>query len=250
MEISLEWYEILLLAIAGLLAGVINILAGSGSIFTLGIMSFFNIPGLVANGSNRLGILLFGLTGSYKFYKKGQLQVRKALIPLVIAISGAIIGAYIGTLVSNDGFEFILGFVFLGFLFIVLKEPQKKWKPSSSLKPFVNLMMFPLGFYAGFIQVGTGIVLLVLLKMLWGEQYQKLNPIKVFIITALNIVAFIIYAGSNMVMWEAALALSIGQIVGANIGVSVNSMRRNLEPAIKIVLVFVLIMSIIKLWWI
>lgn len=241
--------ELLGLAVAGFLAGVINILAGSGSVFTLGIMSLIGIPGTIANGTNRLGILLFGITGSYKFYQKNELDFLSSWKYVIYCLIGAVFGALLGTHISNKGFEWLLAFIFLFFVFILWKQPQKQLKLDSKLKPLIPLIMLVIGFYGGFIQVGTGIFLLVVLKLIIGERFQQLNPLKVLIITLFNAVALAIYYFGDMVNWEAAIALSVGQVLGAVIGVRFNRSSRNLDTPIRYFLMIFCAFSAIKLWF-
>jgi hypothetical protein len=245
----MTWIEISGLIIAGFLAGVINILAGSGSVFTLGIMSLIGIPGTIANGSNRLGILLFGITGSYKFYQKKELDIVSSWKHILFCTIGAVVGAYVGTLVSNKGFEWVLALIFLAFIYVLWKQPEKSWKVSNFSKPVIPVIMFLIGIYGGFIQVGTGIFLLVILKMILAEKFQQLNPLKVFIITLFNLLAFGIYWLGDMVNWEAAIALSIGQILGALLGVRFNRSKLNLEQPIRYFLMLICGLSAIKLWF-
>jgi len=108
--------------------------------------------------------------------------------------------------------------------------------------------MFLIGLYAGFIQIGTGIALLLVLKILLDKQFQQLNPLKVFIITLINLIALIIFSIGELIDWPVAISLSVGQVVGSIIGVKLNSSKYNLERVIRIVLILLITVSIGKFW--
>ena len=88
--------------LAGLAAGFINTLAGSGSLITLSLMAFLGIPLDVANGSNRVGVLFQNLTGINSFQQKGLIDWRGGLMLAVPAMIGSFIGARIAADLNED----------------------------------------------------------------------------------------------------------------------------------------------------
>lgn len=245
---DLTFQNTILLIIAGLLAGIINILAGSGSILTLGLMAILGIPANIANATNRLGILIFGISGSFQFHKKGELDLKQSKKAIIICFIGGILGAIGATLISKEGLNIVLGCVFFIFLFIVGFQTEKRLKLSAKSSPYINPSMFLIGMYAGFIQIGTGIALLLVLKILLNQKFQKLNPLKVFIITGINLLALIVFYFGDLINWPVAIVLSVGQIIGSVIGVKINSSKMDLELPIRITLLILILISIGKFW--
>jgi uncharacterized membrane protein YfcA len=84
----MEWYKILLLIGAGIAAGFINTIAGSGSLLTLPLFMAFGLPAPVANGTNRIGILLQSLVGVFSFKKQNLLDFSSAFKLLFLPLSG------------------------------------------------------------------------------------------------------------------------------------------------------------------
>ena len=234
--------------IGGLIAGLINTISGSGSIITLSLMAFFGIPLDVANGTNRIGILTHGIKSSYSFHQRGELELKKYWPLILICIAGAIGGTITALLISNDTFNLALGFIFLLLLLILIFEPQKRIKAGSKFKNALPYLMFPIGFYGGFIQVATGIFLLTILHVLTGKKLQSLNPIKVFIIMLFNIPALLLFIWGGKINWELGIALAVGQYFGALFGVKINSTKRNIEPILKTFLIVLILISIGRFW--
>ena len=243
-----EFQFILLGILGGLLAGIINTLSGSGSIITLSLMAFFGIPLDVANGTNRVGILAHGIKSAYSFHKQGDLQLKNYWAIILICSFGAVCGTITALYISSKAFNSALGFIFLGLLFMLIFEPQKKFKQNQKWNKWLPLLMLPIGFYGGFIQVATGIFLLTVLYALTGKKIQALNPIKVFIIMIFSIPSLLLFIWGGKVNWQLGVAFAAGQYVGAIIGVRINSIKRNIEPFLKVMLILLVLISIGKFW--
>ena len=97
----MEIWEIVVLSLVGIVAGWLNVLAGGGSMLTVPIMIFMGMPGPVANGTNRLAIILQNITAVATFAKKGFHNFKLSLSLSVAASIGAVFGAQVG--VSLDG---------------------------------------------------------------------------------------------------------------------------------------------------
>ena len=104
----IEIQDILLCVFAGLFAGIINTLAGSGSIITLSLLAFLGLPANVANGTNRIGLLFQSSASSLKFYKQGELSVSNRIGLLFVTVFGAVIGVVIASRITVSNFENIL----------------------------------------------------------------------------------------------------------------------------------------------
>jgi uncharacterized membrane protein YfcA len=247
MEFGLTYH--FLFIIIGVVAGIINILAGSGSILTLGIMSLMGIPADVANGTNRIGIVLFGVSGVYQFNKKSSLDFKLSFPLVILSLIGALFGTLTALKISKDGFEFILGCVFFVLFFVVWLKPEEKIGKHHTFPKFlIYLAIVLVGFYAGFIQVGAGVILLIVLKILLQQNYTALNPIKLIVITAANILALILFTNGGLINWEIGISLAIGQIIGSYYGVKINQSDLNVNSIIQASLLVLITLSVLKFW--
>jgi hypothetical protein len=244
----IEIQDILLCIVAGLSAGIINTLAGSGSIITLSLLSFLGLPPNIANGTNRIGLLFQSSASSFKFYKQGELSFRNRSVLLIFTVSGAVVGVFTASRLSDSNFENILGGIFVLLFFVVLLKPQKYLVNASFLEKCLPLIFGVIGFYAGFIQAGAGVFMLAIMHSVWGKPLTELNPLKVFIILLINIVALIGYAWAGQIDWQFGFALAGGQLLGGLIGVRLNNFKKRIEPVVKIVLLLLILISIVKFW--
>lgn len=239
---------ILLCVLGGFAAGVINTLAGSGSLITLSLLSFLNIPTNVANGTNRIGLFFQGATGTAKFFQLKSLSLKGKWKIIFITLLGTCFGIYTASVLSVKTFEFIIGCIFLGLFFVVLFRPEKKIKSNNNITFFMPVIFGLIGFYAGFIQAGAGVFMLAVMHAVWKEPFTALNPLKVFLIFCINILALVGYAFVGLVNWELGCYLAIGQILGSFLGVRLNSYKKGVEPVIRFLLLMLIAISVFKFW--
>lgn len=244
----IEFKDILLCVTAGLGAGVLNTIAGSGSIITLSLLTFLGLPIHIANGTNRIGLLFQSSTSSMKFFQQGDLTLKGKLSLIVFSILGAIAGVYAASHLDVEDFQKTVGGIFCLLFLIVLFKPQNYISQSPLLVKLMPIVFGVIGFYAGFIQAGAGVFMLALMHAVWGKSFTELNPLKVFIIFMINLIALIGYALVGQVNWSFGIALAVGQIFGALIGVRLNNLKKNIEPVIRLLLLGLIVVSIAKFW--
>ncbi|QDT81354.1 sulfite exporter TauE/SafE family protein [Gimesia maris] len=235
------WWHYLLLAGVGCIAGILNVLAGGGSLILMPIMVFLDIPGAVTNGTVRIAILGQNLTAVAGFKQKGFSDYRLSLTLALCALPGTVIGAFLGTKLSNAWFNRVLAIVMLGVLVTMILGNRKKKKPepkeeetsiSSSIdgnlsestvsEPSVSvtgyLLMVLAGFYGGFIQAGVGFILIAIIHNLMNIDLVRTNMHKVFIVAVYTIAAIGIFAWQGQIWWLTGLILMIGMSIGGWIG--------------------------------
>ena len=244
----MEMMDILLCFAAGLSAGVLNTLAGSGSIITLSLLSFLGLPAQIANGTNRIGLFFQGSVGSYQFFKQGDLSIKGKFNLILLTLIGTVLGVYTASQLNVRDFEYAVGGVFCLLFFVVLFKPQQYIKNSQRLTKLLPLIFGIIGFYAGFIQAGAGVFMLAFMHAVWGKSFTELNPLKVFLIFLINLFALAGYAYVGQVDWGVGLALAGGQIVGALVGVRLNNLKKNIEWAIRLLILTLIILSVSKFW--
>ena len=245
---------IIAIAIAGgFFAGFVNTLAGNGSAVTLTILSeIIGLPGNLANGTNRIGILAQTMFSLPIFLKNNQPAIRKGKRILIWILIGSVFGIWLAVSVSNEQFKTVFSYLMLVILGIVLVKP-KRWLQSTDLDyelPIVieAIVYLAIGFYAGFIQMGMGIIFLAVTVLIARYDLIDANAIKNIAVFLLTIIAIIIFHNQGMLDWKIGLTIAIGQASGGWTAArfATNNPKANLW-AYRI-LILVLIFAIIKLF--
>ena len=244
-----EVFQFALLFIFGVFAGIINVNAGGGSTLTLPLLLFLGLDGAVANGTNRIAILLQNVSAIFSFRNQNHSQFKLSFKLALFTLPGAIVGAYSAIHVSNELFEKILAVVMIGVI-VTMLLPKKNIVAISKLTKtqnfFVYLAMFGVGFYGGFIQVGVGFLLMASLHYLMKQSLVYVNMHKVFIVLIYTIPALLIFIYTDNVNWSFGLILASGNIIGAWWGVKFSV--KGGEKAIKIILIVAIGLMSLKLF--
>jgi len=235
--------------LAGLAAGFINTLAGSGSLITLSLMSFLGIPLDIANGSNRVGVLFQNITGIGSFQQKGLIDWRGGLMLAVPASIGSFVGARIAADLNEEVLSIILGIIMIVMLIVILVNP-KRWL-EGTLEEFEGrpsliqlVAFFLIGVYGGFIQAGVGIFLLAGLVLNAGYNLVRANAVKLLINMIFTAVALAVFVMNDQVNWQIGILLAIGNIAGAWIAARM-AVERGAE-FVRYVLIAVVVVSAMR----
>jgi len=249
LSIDLSLGEWVLFIVAGVFTGVINTLAGSGSLITLPIFIFIGgLPAPVANGTNRIGALFQSMLGVSAFARQGHLP-KQGLPWLVIpAILGAMLGSWLATGLDKSQMNTAIG-VLMVFMLIVLLVNPKRWiqpsepDPKRIRNPLTLLIFFGIGLYGGFIQAGVGIFLLAGLVLAARFELKFANPIKLLIVLCFNIPALYIFWINDQVHLGLGLAMALFQGIGTLLGVYVVAKVPNANVWIHRLLIAIVVIS-------
>ena len=219
----------------GYAAGLVNTLAGGGSMISLPILLLLGLDASTANGTNRIAILLQNVVGSWRYSRKGAGRSRLALTLAIPACLGAALGARLAIKIDQEIFRLVLGCVFAAMIPVLLARP-KRWlegaevatNPTSRTGPGTWLLFFGLGVYGGFLQAGIGIFILCALVLGTGHNLLNANAIKVLLIAIYTAVALAFFIGAGQVDWSIGLALACGNMAGAWTGVHLATTRGTL----------------------
>jgi uncharacterized membrane protein YfcA len=238
------------LALVGVLAGFLNVMAGGGSLVTIPVMVFMGVPGAVANGTNRVAILAQNLSATLTFMRRGYTDLRLSLTLTACAIPGAIAGALVGVRLDGPWFNRVLAVVMVAVMLIMQFDPGTQerasdHRPDRQQLLRGHLLMVAAGFWGGFIQIGVGFILMPILNRVMGFDLVRTNMHKVVIVAGYTVVALAIYASQLTVLWTLGAALALGMALGGYLGAHFTVTRG--EKLIRIVLNLVLIAFIIKL---
>ncbi len=216
----MAWYLYLAVVAAGFTAGFINTLAGSGSLVTLPLLIFIGLPANVANGTNRVAILLQNVVGASSFRQQKALDVRGALMLGIPAVAGSIVGANIAVNLNEEVMRRVIGVIMVVMLFVILLRP-KRWL-QGELRSMAGWprgwqlgLFFLIGMYGGFIQAGVGIFLLAGLVLGVGYDLVRANAVKVGIVLFFTVFALGVFLLNRQVDWSIGLVLAVGNMLGA-----------------------------------
>lgn len=213
-------YQKILLIVVGFIAGIINTLAGGGSLITLPVFIFLGLPPTIANGTNRISIVIQSITGTLGYRSKGIFTFPFNLYLGIIASVGAVIGAQIALVIDGAIFNKILAIIMIVVaVLLVFKTNTLKIEVPERLsgKYLVYAMIgfFFIGIYGGFINAGIGIVILLFLNRVNQLNLVKSNATKVVIVAVYSSVALAYFAYNDAIAWELGLWMALGTSFGA-----------------------------------
>jgi L-asparaginase / beta-aspartyl-peptidase len=243
----MSWIEIVVLIVSGVLVGFINTLAGGGSIISLSVLMFLGLPPNIANGTNRIAILMQTVTAVSSFKKQKVLETKKALTLAVPAAIGSIIGAFVAVDINAEIFEKAFAIIMLFMLVFILYKPQKylygrKELSDKKISFWQLILFFFIGIYGGFIHVGIGYFLLGGIVLGAGFDLVKANAIKVSIAFFITIVAFLVFVISGEVNFLYGIILGIGTIFGALIAARM-AVKKGVNFVRWVIVVLILVFS-------
>jgi uncharacterized membrane protein YfcA len=204
---------------AGFGSGFINTLAGSGSLITLPLLIFIGLPATVANGTNRVGVIIQNLVATESFRRQGILNLRDGLMLTIPATIGSLLGAQIAVNLNEEVMRRTIGALMVVMLVVILVKPNRwlRGRPDAGeQRPSIwqMLLFFAIGIYGGFIQAGVGVFLLAGLVLSVGYDLVKANAVKVLIIFCFTAMALVIFVINDQVLWGIGLLLAIGNALG------------------------------------
>jgi uncharacterized membrane protein YfcA len=216
----LAWYLYLAAIAAGCIAGFINTLAGSGSLVTLPLLIFLGLPANVANGTNRVGILLQNIVAVGSFRQQKVLDLRGGLMLSAPAVLGSVLGAQIAVNLDEQTMRRTIGALMIVMLIVMLVRPNRwlegRTEAIHQRPAWTQLLtFFAIGVYGGFIQAGVGIFLLAGLVLGAGYELVRANAVKNLIVLAFTISALIVFLLNGQVVWGLGLIMGIGNMLGA-----------------------------------
>lgn len=242
---TFEIHQAFILIVIGLMAGVINTLAGGGSNLSLPALMMYGLPADIANATNRVSVLMQSITATRGFYKHDKIEkssVQDSFFPLLFGgLVGAIVASYINVELLKP---LLLGTMIAVSLWVVLKSDSKteeQGKPKSCYdNKFALLATFAAGFYGGFIQAGVGFVLIATFVGALNFDLLRANAMKVVATVIFTSIALLVFVFRGQVAWLPGILLGVGSMIGAQIAVkfSVKVNAKTLKVMVLVMTVF------------
>ncbi len=239
----------LLLFFFGVVAGTLNVIAGGGSFLTVPLLIFLGLPPTVANGTNRVGILLQNVSAVWGFHRHQVVDWRYVLWAALPATFGALLGSWGAVVIGEQAFKNFLALVMIIVTLWTLWDPLKGTKRERPLaeKPRIGWLAFGfflVGIYGGFVQAGVGFLILAT-TTLAGLDLVRGNAVKVLSILIYTFLALGVFAWQHKVNWPLGLTLAAGTVVGGQLGVHLTVLKGH--QWVKRVVTVVVILLAVKL---
>lgn len=221
----MEWYIYILVVAVGIVAGIINTMAAGGSMLTLPVLMALGMPPNMANGTNRIAILLQNIVGVSSFHKHKVMDFPSGFRVGIPAAIGAIAGAFLAVNLNDEVMKLAIAGVMVLVFFMILLKPNR-WINSHESHPPIPywlqvIIYFFVGIYGGFIQAGVGFFLLTSLVLASGFELVKSNALKLFVILLYTPVALLIFFLHGDVDLWMGLLLGVGNMTGAWLGTKI-----------------------------
>jgi uncharacterized membrane protein YfcA len=227
--------EALAIVVAGLAAGTVNTVVGSGSLITFPTLLAFGYPAVLANVTNTVGLVPGSASGVVAYGPELAGQSRRVAVLASATMVGAVAGAALLLALPRHVFRHVVPALILAATALVALQPvlagrlQDRARRSAHGGPGLYLSVLVTGVYGGYFGAAQGVILLALLGTFLADDLQRLNAAKNVLALVANAVAAVFFVVVTHVAWEAAALIAAGAVVGGQLGGLVG---RRLHPAI------------------
>ncbi|GAB3263174.1 sulfite exporter TauE/SafE family protein [Nocardioides dilutus] len=241
--------EALLIGLAGLAAGTINTVVGSGTLITFPTLLAFGVPPVTANVSNTIGLVPGSLSGAIGYRRELAGQRARVLRLAVASLVGGFAGGVLLLVLDEAAFEAIVPVLILLGLFLVVFQPRiSAWvgrrHEALGTGPrgltgawWVWPAVLLTGVYGGYFGAAQGVLLMAVMGIGIAESLQRLNAVKNVLAMLVNAVAGVLFAIVADVDWLVVALIAVGSIIGGQVGATVG--RRLPDPVLRVTIVVV-----------
>jgi uncharacterized protein len=226
-------FEAIAIALAGVAAGTINTIVGSGSLITFPTLLAFGFPPLVANVSNTVG-LVPGSASGVVGYRRELVGQRPRILRLgFAALLGSITGALLLHALPATTFARVVPFLILFATHLMAVQPRQaayvaRHRPQGAEHSLgLAVLVFLTAIYGGYFGAAQGVIFIALLAVFVRDDLQRLNGLKNVLALLINGVAALIFIAVAPVDWRVVALLAAGCIVGGQLGALVG---RRMSP--------------------
>jgi uncharacterized membrane protein YfcA len=188
------------------------------------LLVLLGMPDQVANGTNRIAIALQSLYSVRAYHERRPIDPNAVLTLLLPSLPGLVLGFVLATVLSPAAFRNVVGVLFLAFVAFMLAQPrlllERREHPLALPRWVEWAVLFLIGMYAGFLQAGVGLLLLVALSALHGRELVDANGLKLALIAVWIVPTMIWFAATGQVEWIPGVLVGVGNFLGAKVGAS------------------------------
>ena len=213
----MDWHIVVALLISGTLVGIINTLAGGGSIITMTMFMAFGMQIDTANGTNRVAVLMQNLASSVTFIRKRSFNINHGLLLSIPVILGNILGAVVASDINERVFKICFGVILVVIMVYLLIDNRLRPREGHNIeiKPLHYVIFFLIGFYGGYIYIGLGYLILTIALWLMRMDMVTANAIKGFVILLATPFSLAVFMIMGDVDYTFGIVHGIGNMIGA-----------------------------------
>jgi uncharacterized membrane protein YfcA len=236
--------ELAAIAAAGMAAGAINTLVGSGTLITFPVLLAFGYSPVTANVSNNIGLVPGSVAGAIGYRRELVGHRRRTLRFGLASLFGGITGAVLLLLLPQSAFEAIVP-VFIGIALVsIVLQPrldrlvaEHRPPPDAHGTGLPRVLVYVAGIYGGYFGAAQGILLLAILGLALPDDLQRINALKNVLAGVVNGVAALVFIAVADVAWGPAALIAAGSVAGARLAARYG--RRLSAEALRAVIVVV-----------
>ena len=245
-------FEAVAIFAAGIVAGTMNTIVGSGTLVTFPTLLGFGYSPVVANVSNTIGLVSGSVAGAWGYRSELEGQRSRTIRLACASTAGGITGAILLLVLPASAFKAIVpGFIAVALVLVVVQPRVSRWVAARRehaplhVGPLGLVGVYLTGVYGGYFGAAQGIILMAVLGLALHETLQRMNAVKNILAGLTNLVAAIIFIAVADVAWGPAVLIALGATLGGILGARVG---RRLAPwALRGVIVAVGVFAIVRL---
>lgn len=228
----MTWWQGVLITAAGLWAGMINTVVGSGTLVTFPVLVALGYPPVTATTSNAIGLISGTIAGTYGYRHELAGQRDRLVRYAVASLLGAIGGAMLLLSLPHGVFEVVVPALIGIAVVLVVAQPWlvkrlRPWTGAPRSAPLLYVLIFLVGVYGGYFTAAQGVLLVGVMGLLVADSLQRLNAFKNALAAVVNVVAGAIYAVIAPINWPVVAVLAVSSTFGALAGAKIG---RKLRP--------------------
>jgi uncharacterized protein len=236
--------EAIAIGLAGLAAGTINTVVGSGTLITFPTLLAFGVPPVTANVSNTIGLVPGSVSGAIGYRRELEGQRPRVIRIGVASLIGGVLGGVLLLVLPDGAFSAIVpALVGLGILLVIFQQRISRWtaarhdtvdgRPRDPVLGawWVWPAVLLAGVYGGYFGAAQGVLLMGIMGVGMSETMQRLNALKNVLAAIVNAVAGLLFAVVADVDWTIVLLIGVGSVIGGQLGATVG--RRLPAPVLR-----------------
>ncbi len=245
--------EALAVAAAGVGAGTVNTIVGSGSLITFPTLVAVGYPTVTANVSNNIGLVPGSITGAIGYRRELEGQGRRARILGAASATGGLTGAILLLALPSTVFDAVVPLLVLVACALMAAQPwlakrvaDRRTDDSPDVGAAPIAITFAAGIYGGYFGAAQGVILLAMLSVFVAQDLQRSNALKNVLAGLVNGVAAVVFVIFADVAWEAVALVAVGAVIGGLVG---SHLGRKIPPNVLRIGVIVIGVGVaIRLW--
>ncbi|HET7533364.1 MAG TPA: sulfite exporter TauE/SafE family protein [Nocardioidaceae bacterium] len=245
--------EMAAILLAGVAAGTINTVVGSGTLITFPTLLAFGVPPVTANVSNTIGLVPGSVSGAIGYRRELNGQRGRLLRLASASLVGGIAGAVLLLALPAEAFNAIVPVLILGGCVLVVLQPTIARRVATRAESrggvpehgalWVWVLVMLTGVYGGYFGAAQGVLLMAVLGIGIQDSLQRLNGTKNVLAGLVNAVAAVVFIVVAEVDWVVAALIAVGAVVGGQVGATVG---RRLPPLVlRLVIVTVGLVAVV-----